>query len=104
LKSLVHCIRREYVEWPRLSLTLAQAARLWHTDQATCARALKVLLDDGYLLERRDGRFVRRRHDRDVFAPATSAPDHCAAFDGVPHGGRCQVRPRARATERPHGG
>jgi hypothetical protein len=42
-------IRAEYREIPGLSVTLAQAARLWNADRAQCLAALEALTADGFL-------------------------------------------------------
>ena len=60
MNRLIPCIRREYEEWPRLSLTLAQATRLWNAEAHTCAAAFRALVRVGFLAQRSDGRFVRR--------------------------------------------
>jgi DNA-binding IclR family transcriptional regulator len=51
---------------PGLSLTLTQAQRLWGLDRGTCAALLSSLVRAGFLLERRDGSYVRARtgHER----------------------------------------
>jgi hypothetical protein len=64
MNRLIPCIRREYEEWPRLSLTLAQAARLWNAEAHTSAAALRALVRVGFLAQRSDGRFVRREEAR----------------------------------------
>jgi hypothetical protein len=51
-------IRAEYGEWPSLSLTPLQAARLWQVEPVRCAAALSELEDEG-LLRRIGGRYVR---------------------------------------------
>lgn len=42
-------IRGEYMEMPGLTLTVAQAARLWHLDQPSIEQLLNVLVADGLL-------------------------------------------------------
>jgi hypothetical protein len=42
-------IRGEFREMPGLSLTLAQAARLWNVDQRTCQAVLDVLVSEKFL-------------------------------------------------------
>lgn len=39
----------EYLEMPGLSLTPAQACRLWNLDRAECVKALNGLLATGFL-------------------------------------------------------
>jgi hypothetical protein len=55
-------IRQEYREMPGLSVTVAQAQRLWHIEATTCRRLLDVLVEDGYLRACDDARY--RRHIR----------------------------------------
>jgi hypothetical protein len=47
--GLVALIRAEYDEIPGLSLTLAQAARLWNADRQECLAALEALTNEGFL-------------------------------------------------------
>lgn len=47
--SLVARMRAEYHEMPGLSLTRAQACRLWSLDAATCQKALDHLVSSGVL-------------------------------------------------------
>lgn len=47
--DLASLIRAEYLEMPGLSVTLAQAARLWHVDCPSCLEALDSLTDEGFL-------------------------------------------------------
>jgi hypothetical protein len=42
-------VRAEYLEMPGLSLTLAQAARLFDVEQTRCAHVLRALVADGAL-------------------------------------------------------
>jgi hypothetical protein len=52
-------VRGEYREMPGLSLTLAQARRLWSLDASTCAEVLSNLVETGFLSRRADGAFCR---------------------------------------------
>jgi len=52
-------VRGEFREMPGLTLTLAQAVRLWSLDVATCTDVLSYLVTDGYLCRRADGAFCR---------------------------------------------
>ena len=52
-------VRGEYREMPGLSLTLAQAGRLWSLDAQTCADVLGQLVDAGFLRRKADGAFCR---------------------------------------------
>ena len=52
-------IEAEYREMPGLSLTAAQAARLWTLDSEHCARVLSELINTGFLRCGADGRYCR---------------------------------------------
>jgi hypothetical protein len=52
-------VRGEFREMPGLTLTLAQAGRLWSLDTATCADVLSQLVATGFLCRRADGAFCR---------------------------------------------
>ena len=52
-------VRGEFREMPGLTLTLAQAGRLWSLDTATCAEVLSHLVRTGFLCRRADGAFCR---------------------------------------------
>jgi Fic family protein len=62
LDDLLTRVRAEYVEMPGLSLTLAQAQRLWTLDQATCASVLRTLVERRFLRTTARGRYVRVEH------------------------------------------
>ena len=47
-------IRAEYREMPGLSVTLAQAARLWNVNRQQCLTALESLRHEGFLRNSRD--------------------------------------------------
>jgi hypothetical protein len=51
---LTALIRAEYIEMPGLSVTLAQAARLWNIDRLQCLYALESLVNGGFLYRSRD--------------------------------------------------
>jgi hypothetical protein len=55
-------VRGEFREMPGLTLTLAQARRLWSLDTATCTEVLSQLVNSGFLCRRRDGAFCRVTH------------------------------------------
>ncbi len=59
LDEVVSRIRGEFLEMPGLSLTLAQAQRLWGLDRRRCAALLNVLVKGGFLFRTREGTFVR---------------------------------------------
>ena len=50
----------EYREMPGLSLTLAQAARLWGLDCDTCERVLTKLVECQILTRGLNGTYIRR--------------------------------------------
>ena len=52
-------VRGEFREMPGLSLTLAQAGRLWSLDTTTCEEVLSLLVESGFLTRRADGAFCR---------------------------------------------
>lgn len=52
-------IRAEYHDMPGLSLTFAQARRLWGLDERSCQQVLQALVGSGFLRQARDGRFYR---------------------------------------------
>ena len=53
-------IRGEFLEMPGLSLTPAQAHRLWALEREVCDRLLTELVTEGFLARSRDGAFLRR--------------------------------------------
>jgi hypothetical protein len=58
-ESLLARIRGEYDEMPGLSLTPAQAERLWQLDRETCRAALNRLVQRRVLSLTARGRYVR---------------------------------------------
>ena len=59
LDSLIRRAQAEYLEMPGLCLSCRQAQRLWGLDAAQCGSVLHALTDAGFLVETRDGQFVR---------------------------------------------
>jgi hypothetical protein len=57
--ALARRIKAEYEELPGLSLTGAQARRLWGLDEAQCEDVLGALVDAGFLLKTRTGYYIR---------------------------------------------
>lgn len=57
--SIAERVRGEFREMPGLTLTLAQAGRLWSLDPATCTEVLTSLVSSGFLSRRPDGAFCR---------------------------------------------
>jgi Fic family protein len=58
-RDLSRRIRAEYEEMPGLSVTLAQAQRLWCVDRQTCERVFTTLVEGGFLRRTTRDRFVR---------------------------------------------
>ena len=52
-------MRAEYLEMPGLTLTVAQAARLWTLDTTLCQSALAALVEAGFLVRMRHSAFAR---------------------------------------------
>jgi hypothetical protein len=52
-------VRGEFREMPGLTLTLAQARKLWSLDGSTCSEVLSHLVTAGFLSQRADGAFCR---------------------------------------------
>ena len=62
LQSIADALRQieaEYREMPGLSVTEAQAQRLWGLDNTTCKRALDTLVHRGVLRRNRREAYVR---------------------------------------------
>jgi Fic family protein len=59
MASIAERIRGEFREMPGLTLTVAQAQRLWNVDLSTCTEVLTQLLDAGFLCRRADGAYGR---------------------------------------------
>ena len=57
-------IRAEYHDMPGLSLTLPQAARLWHLEQGVCEHLLEALVAQGVLRKARGGYLTARTGGR----------------------------------------
>jgi hypothetical protein len=56
----------EYDTLPRLSLTVAQAQRLWSIDAAIARRVLDSYVESGYLTLTADGQYRRTDHNTGV--------------------------------------
>ena len=59
IADVMHQIEAEYREMPGLSVTEAQAQRLWALDRTTCRRALDTLVHRGVLRRTRRESYVR---------------------------------------------
>ena len=58
-RQLANLVRAEYTEMPGLSVTLAQAQRLWGVDERTCRRVFDALIARGILRRTIKGCYVR---------------------------------------------
>lgn len=59
IDEVLQRIQGEYVEMPGLRLTLPQAQRLWGLERETCHALLGALVEAKFLVQTRDGAFVR---------------------------------------------
>jgi hypothetical protein len=57
--TILLLVESEYLEMPGLTLTEAQARRLWNLDGATCRLVLSTLVDRGFLKLLSRGAYVR---------------------------------------------
>ena len=58
-RGILERIQGEFIEMPGLRLTPAQAQRLWGLDPGTCEKLLDALVRNQFLLQTRDGSFMR---------------------------------------------
>ena len=63
--SIMQRVRIEYEEMPGLSVTVAQASRLWNIDASIAREVLNAMVDVGYLSAGARG-FTLRAFDRPV--------------------------------------
>jgi hypothetical protein len=59
LEDLLHRVRAEFLEMPGLSVTRAQAGRLWALEPALCEAVLTTLVESNFLVESRNASFMR---------------------------------------------
>ncbi len=59
LADCVQRIRAEYLDLPGLSLTAAQAQRLWNLDSETCGLALDMMIRETFLRRTPQAQYVR---------------------------------------------
>jgi hypothetical protein len=55
----VRLIQMEYAEMTDMKLTFEQMRRLWNLSDERCERVLGLLTGSGFLVQARDGRYVR---------------------------------------------
>ena len=79
MQTLIRRVRGEYLEMPGMSLTLAQACRLWQMDAPTCQAALDMLIAERFLGLTRDGAFVLVGQPRMVKAGLRRRASHAVA-------------------------
>ena len=72
IEDVLQQIEAEYLEMPGLSITEAQAQRLWALDDTTCRRALGILVQRGILRRAQREEYVRAEMFRRL--PAVSKP------------------------------
>jgi hypothetical protein len=73
IDDVLQRIQGEFVEMPGLSLTTAQAQRLWGLDRSVCEELLKALVNANFLSQTRDGSFIRTDGGPRRIAPRTAA-------------------------------
>jgi DNA-binding GntR family transcriptional regulator len=56
--ALTTRIRGEFAEMPGLKLTMAQACRLWHTNESAVREALDTLVSEGIVTRTASGAFI----------------------------------------------
>ena len=66
VRALARQVRAEYDEMPGLSVTLAQARRLWNADAHCCEAVFSALTASGFLKLTTKGRYVRSSIPRDL--------------------------------------
>jgi hypothetical protein len=76
-------IYSEYIEMPGLRLTCVQAQRLWGLDADTCATALRVLVDAGFLRLTNAGQYVRLTEGSATMPPLRMAKAELNRSTGV---------------------
>jgi hypothetical protein len=85
-RDAVMTIQMEYVEMPELKLTLRQAHRLWTLPMDICQAAIAALVATGFLVQTRDGAYLRRGTPPvhvEALDSLTWAVGSTAAADGV---------------------
>jgi hypothetical protein len=60
VEDAAQLLRMEYAEMPGLALTAWQAQRLCNLSDELCDRALRALLESGFLRRTREGRYIQR--------------------------------------------
>ena len=73
IDEVLQRIQGEFVEMPGLRLTAPQAQRLWGLERDVCTALLGALVDAKFLLQTRDGSFVRMEGARPMRLNRTEA-------------------------------
>lgn len=68
-RTMLECLRGEFLEMPGLRLTLKQAQRLWGIDAARSRMLLEALVAERFLSITQDGCYQRASDGAVVFAP-----------------------------------
>lgn len=76
-------VRREFTEWPTVSLTLQQACRYWGIEPTICAPLLEELVEEGFLVRRVDGRFTRAQSGRTPVKATLRSTEAYRPHDGT---------------------
>jgi hypothetical protein len=63
LDTLINRARADFIEMPRLELTLPQAARLWSVGVDDCRVAIDVLVESGFVMWTVRSTIVRTSRD-----------------------------------------
>jgi DNA-binding GntR family transcriptional regulator len=77
--ALTTRIRGEFAEMPGLKLTMAQACRLWHTDEGAVSEALDALVAEGFVTRTASGAFMALPRPRAKTLKASIADSHAGA-------------------------
>jgi MarR family len=72
-------IRGEFTEMPGLKLTMAQACRLWHTDEGAVSEALEELVAEGFVTRTASGAFMALPRPRAKSLKASISDSHAGA-------------------------
>jgi hypothetical protein len=73
IEDVLQRVQGEFSEMPGLCLTAAQAQRLWGLDRDFCDELLRALVDARFLVQRRDGSFIRVDGGPTRVAPRSAA-------------------------------
>ena len=77
--ALTTRIRGEFNEMPGLKLTMAQACRLWHTDEDAVAQALDALVAEGFVTRTASGAYMALPRPRSRTVKAALSDAHVGA-------------------------